>query len=280
MTQQAVTDERQPWEHWQVEGTGAEAYERYLVPAIFTSWTDGLIKLADPRPGDRVLDVACGTGIVARRAASRVGDGGFLAGLDLNEGMLAVARATAADVRPEIEWRQGNADSLPFADDAFDLVFCQQGLQFFTDPPAALREMWRVLVPSGRLAINVCRPIAHIPVYIPLAKALGHHVGSHAEAMMRSPFPGWEMDDLRDLVTEAGFHGAHARIQVDEVRYPSATEFLWQEAASSPLAGAVTDLKAANREALVREVTKELRPYTDDDGIVFPIQTHMVVAHR
>jgi SAM-dependent methyltransferase len=106
--------------------SAVEVYERHMVPAIFASWVSALLDLVAPKPGERVLDVACGTGVVARQAASQVGIGGHVVGLDLNGEMLALARALG----PAVEWREGNAMALPFATNAFDVVVCQQGLQF------------------------------------------------------------------------------------------------------------------------------------------------------
>ena len=147
-------------EGWQLEGGGAEAYERYLASA-FSPWARKLTELAEIREGDRVLDVACGTGIVARHAAERAGAAGAIVGLDLNEDMLRVARSVSAAMRPAIEWRQGNATELPFPDEAFDAVCCEQAIQFFSDPVGALREMRRVMAPGARVAVSVCRPIEH-----------------------------------------------------------------------------------------------------------------------
>ena len=132
---------------WQLEGNAAEAYERYLVPAFFGPFADRLIELAEPRAADRMLDVACGTGIVARRVASCVAR---VVGLDLNPAMLEVA--WAAD--PAIEWLAGDAGAMPVPDRSFDLVLCQQGLQFLPDRAAGLRELRRVLAPGGRLAVS------------------------------------------------------------------------------------------------------------------------------
>src|SRR5437667_1692341 len=121
----------------------AEIYDRHMVPAMLASWVPALLDLVTLKPGERVLDVACGTGVVARQAASRAGAGGQVVGLDLNGDMLALARALG----PAVEWREGNAMTLPFAASAFDVVVCQQGLQFFPDCGQALREAHRVLVP-------------------------------------------------------------------------------------------------------------------------------------
>lgn len=263
---------------WQLETSSAEAYERYLVPLFFAPGAEHLIELTRLQPGERVMDVATGTGIVARRAAARVGADGAVVGLDLNAGMLDVARKEASGIRPAIEWRQGNAADLPFADESFDVVFCQQALQFFPDRPAALREMHRVLAPRGRLGLNVLRSLAHNPAYLLLADALARHVGEEAAAMMRSPFSSLSTAELRDLVSDAGFREVRILIGIGPVRFPSAEEFVRREAASSPLAGPLGSLDEATRQALLREVAERLREYTDDEGIVFPAETHLAVA--
>lgn len=136
-------------EQFQVSGNAAEHYERYIVPTIFIPWSTDLLERAALQPGERVLDVACGTGVVARHAAQQVGSDGTVTGLDLNPVMLEVARTQAASSDAVVEWHQGDAGALPFDDAAFDVVLCQQGLQFFPDKVKALREMHRVLVPGG-----------------------------------------------------------------------------------------------------------------------------------
>ncbi|HSO54831.1 MAG TPA: methyltransferase domain-containing protein, partial [Actinomycetes bacterium] len=156
-------------QQWQVAGNAALAYEAHLVPAIFAAWAPRLLGSANPAVGERVLDVACGTGVVARLAAERVGPGGRVAGLDLNPGMLAVARGLPPMPGAPITWQEANAVALPFPEATFDVVLCQQGLQFFPDRPAALREMHRVLAPGGRLALSVYSAIAHNPATQALA---------------------------------------------------------------------------------------------------------------
>ncbi|WP_458189149.1 class I SAM-dependent methyltransferase [Haladaptatus sp. NG-WS-4] len=275
------TDEmQQPSDGWQLAGSSAEAYERYLVPGMFAPWADELVERAGLEPGDSALDVGCGTGIVARRAARTVASDGSVVGLDPNMGMLEVAEATSSDEDTAIEWREGDAADLPFSDETFDVVFCQQVLQFVPNPSTALQEIHRVLVPDGRLAVSVWRPIEFNYSYVVMADVLERHVGEEAAAMMRSPFPSWRMDELRDLVRDAGYHDVVITIGIEPMQYPSPEEFVRREAASSPLAGPLGGLERDVREALVRDVEKTLREYTDDDGIVFPMEAHVVVARR
>jgi SAM-dependent methyltransferase len=275
-----TTMSRTAAEGWQLEANSAEAYERYLVPAMMARWAALLAETAGIDAGARVLDVGCGTGIVARTAAARVGARGGVAGLDLNDGMLAVARAASARIHPPIEWRQGNAAALPYPEGVFDAALSQQMLQFVSDPSAVLREMHRVLAPGGRAAIMVCRPLRHSPDYVTMAELLGRHAGADAGAMMRSPFPEWTAEDLRALVGGAGFRNVRIRIDAGSVRYPSAAEFLRREAASSPLAGPIGALSAGVRGALIQDLETALADRRDDEGIVLRLEALIAVGER
>jgi SAM-dependent methyltransferase len=178
-------------------------------------------------------------------------------------------------------WRVGDAAALPFPDSAFDVVVCQQGLQFFPHPVVALREMQRVLASQGRLGLAVWRPIRHSPGFAALARALAQHLGSGVAATMRRPFAGPDLATLCQLVLDAGFGEGRLRIGVGAVRFPLAEEFLRQQAAGSPLAGPVGTLDADARESLVRDLQQTLEGWTDDDGgVVFPIQAWLATTHR
>ncbi|MDJ1430558.1 methyltransferase domain-containing protein [Halostagnicola sp. A-GB9-2] len=261
---------------WQLDRSAPEAYEQYLVPAIFVPWTERLLERATVREGDRVLDVACGTGVVARHAVHSVGDSGSVTGIDINEGMLEVAEQTAADSHSEIEWHQGDVTDLPFSDGGFDVAVCQQAIQFFDDPETALGEIRRVLAPGGQALSSVWRPLTYQPGYVALADALERHVGDEAGVMMRSPFPTWDMDYLRTLVRKAGFDDVSITIEIGSVRYPSIEEFVRREVASSPLAESIRTVEQEIRDALVQDVADELEGYTDDDGVVFPMESYTV----
>jgi ubiquinone/menaquinone biosynthesis C-methylase UbiE len=193
---------------WQVAGSAPEVYERELVPAVFGVWAPTLVELAQPRPSECVLDVACGTGVVARIAATHVGPSGTVVGIDLNPGMLSVAGSVVSpDSRSggQLQWQEASADKLPFPDGSFNVAYCQLGLQFFADRPAALREMRRVLGTEGRLALMVWRGIHESPGFAVLADALQRHVGQAAAAIMRAPFGLSNAYELEALVRAAGF---------------------------------------------------------------------------
>jgi len=130
-------------EQWQLSAKAAELYERYVARYILGPWAPSLVDAAGLATGERALDVACGTGVVARIAAQRVGPAGHVVGVDLNPGMIAVARSVPAPIGAPIEWLERSALDLRLEDAKFDVVLCQQGLQFFPDKALALREMRR-----------------------------------------------------------------------------------------------------------------------------------------
>jgi SAM-dependent methyltransferase len=259
---------------WQVAGDGADAYERYLVPVFFTPCAAALLDAVAPRAGEHVVDVACGTGAVSRDALARVRPDGTVAGADINDGMLAVARAAA----PGTDFRRADAERLPWPDAVADVALCQQGLQFVANPAAALAELHRVLRPGGRLGVAVWRDLPHSTIFGPLVTVLDRHIGAEAAATMRSPFAGPSGERLRDLAAAAGFTDLRLRIAVVTARFPSAEDFLWREVASSPLAGPVGALDDPARAALERAVVDLARPYADDDGITFTIQTWLLTG--
>src|SRR5262245_2079371 len=270
-----------PDPQWQFVGSVPENYERYLVPTIFGPWAVDLIEAAGVRIGERVLDIACGTGIAARTAARRVGSGGTVVGLDVSGPMLETARAVARGEGLSIEWREGSAMKLPLPDTAFDLVLCQQGLQFFPDRPAALREMRRVLRSGGRLALSVWRPIGGSPGFAVLAEALSHHISAEAGALMTSgPFGLGQPEELRALIAGADFRDISITPAVRTLSYPSPEEFVRRYVAGSALAGPVGAADDRARAALLAEVNARLRSHVDDQGLAFPIESNVTIAWR
>jgi SAM-dependent methyltransferase len=263
---------RDPEHGWQLTGSSADAYEQLLVPSIFESWAQALVDLAEPRRGERVLDAACGTGVVAREAASRVGPDGAVTGVDVNAGMLATARGTDAD----IAWRHADVTALPFPDGTFDVALCQQGFQFMADREAAAGELGRVLARPGRLALSAWRDIDRSPGYAAFADALERHAG--AGGIMRAPFAFGDRESLRMLLLGAGFDGVRVLIDVKVCRFPSVAEFLRYEVLASPLAEPVERLDAGEREALVADLEDVLEPWADDDGVAVPIESHVALA--
>ncbi len=269
-----MTETMSKQESWQLADDVAVAYERDFVPAIMAQWPPVIAGIAGMGPGDRVLDVACGTGILARDAATRVGPSGRVTGLDLNDAMLVVARR----LRPDIEWRQGDAMKLPFADGAFDVVASQMAFMFFPDQVAALSEMWRVLAPGGRLAVAVCAPIGRAAGYRRLAEILRRRIGDQAAAMVEGYFAHGEEGQLRRLAEAAGIGGAKALTREGWARFASIDECIRIEIRGSPLAELVD---AAGYDAVVRDARRDLRDYCDAQGrLVMPLDAAILAARK
>jgi ubiquinone/menaquinone biosynthesis C-methylase UbiE len=266
---------------WHFVGNVPENYERYLVPSIFAPWAHDLIEAAALRPGERVLDIACGTGIVARTAARTLGDGASVVGLDLSAPMLAVARLAATAEGVSVEWREGSAVKLPLTDATFDVTLCQQGLQFFPDQPTALREMWRILAPGGRLVVSVWREIERSPGFAVLADALTRHINPQAGALMTSgPFSLSNSEALRTLIAGANFGDITIRPALKSLRFPSPDEFVIRYLSGSALASVVASADDDSRAAFMADVKAKLQPYVDDQGLAFPIESNVAVARK
>ena len=274
-----MTDQGQ----WQIAGNAAETYQHALIPAVFAPWAPLVVALADPHPGDRVLDIACGTGVVTRLAAQHVGRSGEITGLDLNPGMLAVAASLApsdAATSAPITWLEASATHMPLPDAGYDIAYCQLGLQFFPDRPAAIREMYRLMVSGGRLGLMVWQGIQHAPGFEALASALARHVSSEAAGIMRAPFALAEAEQLRALIAEGGFRDIAIQSVAGAVRFPSISRFVQDYVRGSPLAGHVAKVSDESRAALVSEGGDALTSYVTGDGLAFPIKAHLASARK
>jgi ubiquinone/menaquinone biosynthesis C-methylase UbiE len=242
-----------------------------------------LLEYAAPQTGERALDVACGTGSVARHVAPLVGAAGKVVALDLSPAMLAVARRLPAPGGATIAWLEGNAIRLDLPDAAFDLVLCQQGLQFFPDRAAALREMRRVLIAGGRVVISVWQALHHHPVYEALLQATARHLGVPITTMEVS-FSLWDAEELRMLLSEAGFQRIEITPRSLTIHLPAPERFVQLTvlgaATSIP---AVAHLDAAARSTLVEAVSSETQAvaqrYRDGNTLTFPMSTHIAVAY-
>lgn len=260
----------------------AEMYEHYFVPAMFLPWATILLRHAALQSGERVLDVACGTGIVARQAAPLVGTDGQVVALDTNPAMLAVARALPAPSGATINWQEGNAMALPFPDGAFDVVFCQHGLQFFPDRAGAVREMRRVLAPGGRALAIVLQALTRHPVFEALMESVARHLSLPVSAVI-IPFALCDADPLRTLFTAAGFEKVAIRPESTTVRFPDPARFVPLAVTSSAAAvPAFAQLEASERTALLEAVRRETAPiirrYRDGDVVTFPMYAHVAVG--
>lgn len=239
----------------------ADVYDEQFVPALFSQWGPVLCDAASLAPGQRVLDVACGTGALTTAAAARVAPGGAVFGLDVNPEMLAVARRKPADIR----WHDGRAESLPFADASFDAVLSQFGLMFFDDRVEALREMQRVLRPGGHLAVAVCDALDRSPGYAALAALLERLFGTSVADAFRAPFALGDAAALRTLCTKANLEASVVQRQ-GTVRFASIDALVSTERACAWTLGGLLD--DGQFECLRREAQGILAPFVVAGGMV------------
>jgi trans-aconitate methyltransferase len=253
----------------QMTRNAAEVYEEFFLPALFQQWVTHVANAAGVQAGHRVLDVACGTGVLARAIAERVGSN-HLVGVDVNEGMLEVAKRKA----PEIDWKQGQAESLPFDDNTFDKVVSQFGLMFFQDRPAALREMRRVLKPGGSMAVAVWNALEHLPGYAALTDLLQQLFGSHVADALRAPFVLGDIQTLHSIFVEAGISGTKIVTHEGTARFPSLESWVFTEAKGWILGALLDD---AQYEVLLKEAKRVLQKFVTTDGtVVFSASAHIV----
>jgi SAM-dependent methyltransferase len=258
----------------QAQIDAATAYDTIMVPAMMEDWAIKVADAATLKPGERVLDVACGTGVVSRTALARVGPAGAVTALDPNRGMLAVAGRRA----PAVTWTHGAAEQLPFPDDAFDAVVSQFGLMFFQDRPRAVREMLRVLVPGGRFAVAVWDSLENIPAYAAEVAVIERLAGTRAADALRAPFVLGDRDALAALFREAG--AADVRVTTDRAtaRFPSLRILLEADLRGwLPVMG--VPLPEDTIQQILREADREMAVYVGSDGTVaFDQSAHIVTG--
>ena len=257
-----------------VETAAAEAYEKYLVPPVFGPWAEFLVGLAEPRRGERVLDVACGTGAATRLAAQRAGDA---IGVDIAAGMLEVARRHRGIENCVVDWRRGDACRLEFEDSLFDLCLCFQGLQHFSERERALEEMRRVLKPTGRLIVAVWAQIELTPGLDAVRLALeAHQIDTNA---FRRPFALGAPHALEALVRYAGFTKAEVTLHERLAHFASVETFLQALSVGSAASRAALQQVSCERgSGFSTDVQQRLAEFVRPDALIFPYRSYVVFA--
>jgi len=261
--------------------TPAQLYERYFVPAMFAPWAEILVREARVAPGDHVLDVACGTGIVARTAAPVVGAGGHVAALDMNRAMLDVGRNLPSTASPPIEWHEASALQLPFGASEFDVVLCQHGLQFFPDRPKAVAEMKRVLRVGGRVAVLVLQDLSRHPVFERVMTSLASRL-DRPLSDFAVPFALADAEELKRSFTPL-FRSVQVTTVSIQARFPEPGRFVELAVQSSAAAvPAFAQLAMEDRASLLRNVHADVDPllpsFVQGGELSFPMWGHLLVA--
>jgi SAM-dependent methyltransferase len=257
----------------------AEGYERH-VGIFMRPLVAAVVAAAPPHDGEAVLDVACGTGLVAREVG-RLGNVATITGLDLNPAMLSVARRTAAAEGRTVAWTRGSAQALPLPDACVDVVYCQQGMQFFPDPAAAAAEAHRVLRPGGRFVASLWPPRDRVPFLAAEARAVEAVVGEGTMAGMWAAMPEQPWGLLTRWLEGGGFwRQLQLRADVDVV-LPPMEEYVVAHLASTPWGGPLTQLDARGRARVIDHVRADMADCVRQDGtIVAPFSTLVAVGER
>lgn len=250
---------------------GARAYEDLHVPALFEEWADPVLDAAGVQPGSRVVDVACGTGVLARKARRRVGNGGRVVGVDPGPGMLAVAEK----IDPSIDWKEGVAEELPLPDASFDAVVSQFGMMFFTDRHGAVREMLRVLDERGRIAVAVWDSLEKHAAYAREVEILDELAGTDAGDALRAPFVLGDAEALGSVFEEAGVDHVRVDTRVGTARFPSIRTLVEADLRGwLPVMG--VHLSEDKIHEILRAAEDRMSDLVTEDGVVFDSPAHIV----
>ena len=266
----------------------AQAYQSYFGPAIIEPLTERVLAVAAPAAGERVLDVACGTGILTRRAAAHAEPGGRVVGVDINPAMIEIARSIQPDDgSTPIEYREGDGTALEEPSGAYDVAYCQLGLQYFSDRATGAHELRRVVRDGGRAVVAVWQGIDRHPLYAALADAEEPHLAALGVSLSReeliAPFSLGDADELRDLLSRAGFADVVLTTDSIQARFTDADRFVERlEYAYAALVPAFAQDPAAFRaylERIVADTEDVVERYRAGDRVIVPMHANIAVAH-
>ena len=259
---------------FQLAGEAAEIYETVMVPLWFGRWAEVLIDRLALRPGENVLDVACGTGVTTRLACDRVVPGGQVTGLDNNAAMLTKARELSAGL--DIAWLGKDVCDSGLEPGSVDVVMAQHGYHYFPDKAAALAEFRRVLVPGGRMAFSIWD--GHSPYTKAICAAVERHISPEIAARQRSQRETPTAAQLEEQVRDAGFVDVRVERHELVISVPPPREFVPLHLGSMPIADAFLALSEDSRQKLIDDVESDLAACIDGGRLTYPDAVHMAMG--
>ncbi|MDH3388288.1 MAG: methyltransferase domain-containing protein [Gammaproteobacteria bacterium] len=263
-------------ETFHLSAEAADVYETQKVVAIFRPLAQATVDQTNVDPHDRVIDVACGTGIVSRVLEEKYPSLARIVGVDLNQSMIEKARSLTSSGPTRIEWLQTDALDMPFEDHSFSLAICQQGLQYFPEKERTLAEIRRVLEPGGRIAITVWSGAS--PLFLAIAAALETFIDREIAERSLTPFTFNDQPHIESLVSGAGFHDISiSRISVDRIVGPAALS-IPREIAGNPIAAEVAAEGPAVMSRIVESVNEKLAEFRDGEGFIVPQESYLFIA--
>jgi len=263
---------------WQLAREAAMRYEQIVVPAILGPAARALVDWAAVQRGETVLDVGCGTGAATRYAAELAGSSGRVIGIDVNAGMIEVAKSLPPVQGAMIEWHEKSAYQLPLAEQTVDIVLSAQTVQFLNDRPLALGEMHRVLKPGGRIALSLWCAIQESPYFHALAEAIGKHIGQEVAAGLKAGFGLSRADEIRALLVDAGFQTIQMTVKQLVCELPKLGEFVPRHISATPMVAGFNAAAPTAQQAVIQEVSEQLAVYVTDAGVRVPFKSHLAAA--
>jgi ubiquinone/menaquinone biosynthesis C-methylase UbiE len=258
---------------FQLSGNAAAIYEEQKVPAMFAPLADATLNVVSLFDDDIVLDVACGTGVLARKVRGKTGPRSRIVGIDLNEGMISTAKGLTDPASQSCEWQIANATDLPFGDDTFSMVLCQQGLQFIPDKEGALREMHRVLRHEGRVALTVWNGMADFMV--PIAHALRRYVSDEVAEKAKAPF-AYNGTALLQIISDIGFADVSIENLTINRTIRATNSAIRDEILGLPIASSVEDKGDDVLKKIIQETLSGLSKFSDGSDFIVPQHTHLI----
>jgi len=259
---------------FQLSGSAPEIYENTMVPLWFGRWAEALLTLVSLETGEKVLDIACGTGVTTRIAKRDVGPDGSVTGLDINAGMLAKAAELAPN--KDISWVESDVVGTGLPSDVFNAIISQHGYHYFPDQPSALKEFYRMLAPTGRIAMSIWD--GHSAYTKAICSAVEKFISPEIAAKQRSQRETPSPETLMASVSEAGFRNTEVVRQELSIKVPLAAEFVPLHLGSMPIANAFHNLPDDEKEALITDVAQKLKGHIVGDQIVYPDAVNVVTG--
>jgi len=255
-------------------------YDRYLGPVLFHEFADDLAQRVKVVPGMRVLELACGTGIVTRRLADRLRGHGSIVGTDLNEAMIAYGHGQMPPGSEHVEWQTADATKLPFPDQSFDAVVCQFGLMFFPDKAASIRESFRVLKPGGHYLFSVWDTLGKNPAARIAHETAGRFFPADPPLFYSVPYSLHDPAPVRKMLAEAGFGQIEVTSLEKSGASPSAADAATGLIEGNPILGAIMARRPEALDDIKRATAAAVAAELGDPPARIPLHAIVLSARR
>ena len=262
---------------WQLAEKSAERYQTILTPTILGPFARALVEFAALQESESVVDVGCGTGAAARYAAELVGAAGSVIGIDVNPGMLAVARSLPAGLGATIEWREANVTNLPLPDDNVDVVLCAQTLQFLPAKQASLAEMQRVVKPNGRIVLSLWCDISENPYFDALVDTIAKQLGPETAVGLQSAFALTDVNEIETLLDAAGSQQRISTTAQLNLPFPDLATFIPCHISATPMAAGFDKATPNVQQTIIRDIVEQMKPYEKNGRHQIPFRSHLIM---